>query len=308
MIKYYSKKLGKSPITELPGYEADTWVDVESPSKEELGQLEKIFNIDARFINEALDASAMPQVTKLGSIIYMCVRYPYQKHGEVVTQPLVFAIGKGLLITISGQHSPVYDKFLKNQLDFTTSELSKLGLLLFSEISHEYEKYINQIGRKIEAIRLKLRGQIISDNDFVDFVIIEGQLNEFETIMSSTGIALKSIASQKNLERFEKYQDIAQEVELITERALTNCRLYEKSISSIRDAYSTLSSNKLNQTMKVLTIATLFVALPTSVYSMYGMNVTLPLANQPWSFAFIVLVSLSMPLAIIVLARRRRLL
>jgi magnesium transporter len=53
---------------------------------------------------------------------------------------------------------------------------------------------------------------------------------------------------------------------------------------NIREAYSSISSNNLNRTMKVLTVATVIIALPNLFYGMYGMNVPLPLQHEPWAY------------------------
>lgn len=308
MIKYYSKKTKGSTTQELPKYSVGTWVSVESPTADELDQLSEVFMIDKRMVIEALDASAMPQITIANGLAYLYIRLPRQINDDIVTMPLLFAVSKDALITISAHHVPIYDRFLKDEIEYTTTERAQLGLLLFSEIGREYEKFINQIGRRIEAIRLKLRGQVISNNDFVDFVVIEGELNELATVMSSTAVMLKSMSGRSHTQNFDSYHDLIQEINQVNERAISNCGLYGKSISSIRDAYSTLSDNRLNQTMKILTVATLFVALPTSLYSMYGMNVTLPMQNEPWAFAFLILLSFGLPVTIMFWARRNKLL
>jgi magnesium transporter len=308
MIKYYSKKAKDSTAQELAKYSSGAWVNVEAPTADELNQLSGTFKIDKRLVSEALDVSAIPQITISNGLAYLYIRLPHQVNDEVATMPLLFVVSKESLITISAHHAPIYDRFLNDDIEYTTTERTQLGLLLFSEIGREYEKFINQIGRRIEAIRLKLRGQVISNNDFVDFVVIEGELNELATVMSSTAVMLKSMSGRNHAKSFENYSDLIHEIDQTNERAISNCSLYEKSISSIRDAYSTLSNNRLNQTMKILTVATLFIALPTSLYSMYGMNVPLPMQNEPWAFAFLILLSFGLPVAIMFWARRKKLL
>lgn len=308
MIKYYDRPTTNAKVSEIKKYARGAWINIEAPSTEDISFIANNFQVNGSLISDALDTGTMPQFTKIGKLVYLCLRYPSKPNAKTITKPIVFVIGEDLLMTVTKDSTYLYDDFLTGKINFTTSDLPELGLLLFNKIILEYEKSVNQIGRSVEKIRQKLRGQVIMDRDFVDFVIIEGELNEFETVIGSMSATLKSMSSVERAKSYAKYQDLSQSIAAVAERTLTNCKLYEKSISSIRDAYSTLSSNKLNQTMKILTIATLFVTLPTSVYSMYGMNVTLPLADQSWSFAFIVLISLSMPLAIIVLAIRRRLL
>jgi magnesium transporter len=79
-----------------------------------------------------------------------------------------------------------------------------------------------------------------------------------------------------------------------------------QSIIHIREAYTSISSNNLNRTMKILTAATVFVALPNVVFSMYGMNIKLPLMHEPWMFSSLVGVTLALLLLSYIVAKRKR--
>lgn len=285
------------------------WISVESPTAAEVTELEKSYRVEKRFIADALDTTTVPRVERSGGLLYMFIRYPRSDSGGLSTEPILFVVGSRIFMTVSQHHVDAFDKSLALLNVDLDKNYAELGLMLFNAIGMSYENHIESIGRKIEAIRSKLRGQIIDDDDFVNFVVIEGALNEFLTIMRSTSVMLKSLEHFKSTAGiFSKYPELVARLLASNERSISNCELYEKSISSIRDAYSTLSSNRLNQTMKVLTVATLFVALPTSIFSMYGMNVSLPMQDTSWSFAVILVVSLVMPLAILIWAKRRRLL
>ena len=80
-----------------------------------------------------------------------------------------------------------------------------------------------------------------------------------------------------------------------------------KSIINIREAYSAISSNNLNQTMKILTVATVVIALPNLFYGMYGMNVPLPLQHEPWAYWVVLGVTIGVPIVGFSLARRKKL-
>jgi Mg2+ and Co2+ transporter CorA len=59
-------------------------------------------------------------------------------------------------------------------------------------------------------------------------------------------------------------------------------------LAQMMDAFASIVSNNLNGVMKVLTSATILLAIPTLVASLWGMNVLLPFAGAPWAFATIV--------------------
>jgi Mg2+ and Co2+ transporter CorA len=58
--------------------------------------------------------------------------------------------------------------------------------------------------------------------------------------------------------------------------------------------------------MKTLTVLTILIALPNVFYGMYGMNVSLPFADQPWAYAVVVLFTFVLIIAVYLLARRFR--
>jgi Mg2+ and Co2+ transporter CorA len=49
-----------------------------------------------------------------------------------------------------------------------------------------------------------------------------------------------------------------------------------KNISNMRDYYTATLTNRLNKTITLLTFFTVFLTIPTIVFSMYGMNISLP--------------------------------
>lgn len=284
------------------------WTRIEAPTQHDVKWLKEELGIDQRHIEDALDKNMMPRLEKSGSNIYMYTRCPIQSGKELSTQPVLFVFSPKTLATFSAKRIPLFDNYKDDVLGVDTTDRINLGLSLFYEVSKEYSKLINQTGRKIEAIRQRLRGQTINNNDFVEFVVIEGELNEFSTVMHSTAITLKSMADHGHTKDFTPYLDTVKHLVTLNQQSIDSCELYEKAIAGIRDAYSTLSSNRLNQTMKVLTVATLFVALPTSLYSMYGMNVVLPFQNEPWAFVLLLMISFCIPLAVFVGIKRSRLL
>jgi magnesium transporter len=58
--------------------------------------------------------------------------------------------------------------------------------------------------------------------------------------------------------------------------------------------------------MKLLTAATVIIALPNLFYSMYGMNVKLPLQHEPWIYWVLNGFAASLIIFVVTFARRKR--
>jgi magnesium transporter len=174
------------------------------------------------------------------------------------------------------------------------------------EVSEHYDSYIKGASKQIKAIRARLRGHEISNQDFIDFVTIEDELNEFLSSLLPTNATLRRLLLGRYMPLFEEDQDIVEDLLLNNEQSIEACRSNMKSISNIREAYSSISYNNLNRTIKVLTIATVMLAIPTVIYSMYGMNVDLPGQHEPWMYGLLMIITVITVLVVAIIARRKK--
>jgi magnesium transporter len=307
MIKYYYKSLRSEQVQELAEYKRGCWVYVEAPTPDETDMLIDKFKLDPGHIEDALDEDEMPRLEKEDNQSYIFVRYAYKNsEGELVTVPLLFVFSDDIVITISLVHLPCLESFLAGKIEFATTQRAKLVLQILHQIVEQYDVYINGTSKQIKLIRSRLRGHEISNQDFIDFVLIEDELNEFLAALMPTNATLRRLLRGRYIPLFEEDQDIIEDLLLNNEQSIEACNSNIKSIVNIREAYSSISSNNLNRTMKRLTVFTVMIMLPSMFYGMYGMNIDLPYQNHGTAFlalnAFIALFCF----CIYLFAKRRR--
>jgi magnesium transporter len=306
MIRYYYKNLRAGQVREQESYHPGSWVYVETPTTEEIDDLVSRFKLDRGHIEDALDPDEMPRLEKEGSLTYIFVRYAYANQDrELTTAPLLFIVGPDILITISTGPIPRLAKYIEGKLDFATTQRTRLVLLILDQIVDQYDILINKIGRQIGVVRSRLKGKTISNRDFIDFVMIEDELNEFLAALQPTTAILRRLLLGRHIQLYEQDQDLVEDLLLSNEQSIEGCRVHVKSIFNIREAYTTISSNNLNQTMKLLTAATVLITLPNVIFGMYGMNINLPFQNEPWIFVVIIMVSAIVLLGAVTLIRKR---
>lgn len=137
--------------------------------------------------------------------------------------------------------------------------------------------------------------------------MIEDELNEFLSSLMPTNATLRRLLLGRYMPLFDEDQDIVEDLLLNNEQSVEACNSNLKSIDNIREAYSSISSHNLNYTMKVLTVATVLIALPNVFYGMYGMNVALPFQHAPWAYWMVVGFTVFMIIFIFWFARRKKL-
>lgn len=307
MIKYFYRSLRSVEVKELDDYQRGCWVHAEAPTHEEVQTLIKKFKLDPGHLEDALDEDEMPRLEKEGDQSYIFVRFAYKNdEGELITVPLLFVFGGDILVTVSLVHLPFIENFLRGKIEFATTQRAKLVLQILQQIGEQYDTFISGTSKQIKLIRSRLRGHEISNQDFIDFVMIEDELNEFLGSLMPTNATLRRLLLGRYMPLFEQDQDIIEDLLLSNEQSVEACNSNIKSIINIREAYSSISSNNLNHTMKILTVATVMIALPNLFYGMYGMNVPLPFQKERWAYPVLMIFTITLTWLVLLIARRRR--
>jgi magnesium transporter len=307
MIKYFYKSLRSETVEELTTPQRGTWVHAESPSKAEVEELAKRFNIELGYLEDAVDEDEVPRLEREGDQTYMFVRYPYKdEEGEMGTAPLLIMFDPELVLTVSPFHLPVVDTLIKGKTNFATTQRTKLILLLLSHISDQYDVSISQTTRKIKVIRSRLRGKGITNQDLIDFVTIEDELNEFHSSLQPTNATLRRLLVGRQLQLFEEDQDIVEDLLLNNEQTIEAIRSNLKSIANIREAYSAISANNLNRTLTILTVATILISVPGFAMGVYSLNIPLPFQHTSWIFWVIMSLNVTLMSSVIYIARKKR--
>lgn len=307
MITYYFKSLRTKEVQVLDEYRPGAWVSVEHPTEAEIASLSETFNLDIGDLEDVLDEDEMPRLERDKDNTYVFVRHVYngQEH-EPTTSPVLFVIGPELFMTIAYRNFPRIERFMSGQIEFATTQRTKLFLLMMDEIVDQYEVFINKVSRRIQTIRGRLRSHNVEREDFVDFVVIEDELNEFLSALQPMSALLRRLRLGRHVAVFEQDQELIEDLLLNNEQSIEACLSNIKTIVNIREAYSTIASNELNRTMKLLTIATVLIALPNVFFGMYGMNVHLPFADHPLGYFIVVGTTLVVMGATILIARAKK--
>lgn len=309
MIRYYYKSLRTQQIQELKEAKRGTWVYVEAPSHKELEQLALKYKLELGHLEDAIDEDEMPRLEKEGDQSYIFVRFAYKNiDGVIATAPLLFIFAGDVLITITLVPLPVLDRFRSGRVEFATTQRAKLLLQALHLIVDQYDSYITSASKQIKMIRARLRGHEIRNQDFVDFVTIEDELNEFLAALQPTNATLRRLMLGRHVPLFEEDQDIIEDLLLNNEQSIEACSSNIKSIMNIRAAYSAISSNNLNRTIKLLTVATVLLAIPNVFFGMFGMNVGLPFQHQHWAYEFVVGITVASLVGGLVWARAKKVL
>ena len=80
-------------------YKSLTWVDLESPTTEEVRSIMGEYNVDPLVGEELLTPTVRPKVDLYPNLIYMILHFPALAHMARSTREIDFVIGKEFIIT-----------------------------------------------------------------------------------------------------------------------------------------------------------------------------------------------------------------
>lgn len=292
MITYYRTQEGTGRIRERTQLRDGTWVRCERPSEEEVATL-LAMGIDADLLTDALDPHEVPRIEYDDGWTYFITRVPdVGDDFNDYTTPIMFALGKGQTVTISRD---LLGRLWQPFLDHTsarTSQQTELFIMMVEMILQSYQKRVALINRQMRAAT----GDIakLSPRDIATFVEYERKLNDYLDALIPTNTALEKTLSPraKLIKLDEEDGEMVEDLSVDIEQVIARCKSLLRTITNVRDSYRAVMDTRLNETMRILTVATLSLTVPTMLAGIFGMNVSFPFdPHSTGAFWAIIIVS-----------------
>lgn len=290
--------------------DAGTWICLTAPTEQELRQVELATGAFPDFLRAPLDDEEVPRAETdegQGLIIFDVPIVGGPEDAPVYdTIPLGIIVANDRLITVCLETHPVLDDFAAGKVrGHFTFKRTRFVFQLLLRTASLYLRYLDQIDRRSDAVEQSLL-RSTRNEEVIRLLNLSKSLTYFSTSLRSNNLVLEKLLKTKVLAMYPDDEDLLEDV-LIENRQATEVSDIRSSIlSSTLDAFASIISNNLNIVIRFLTSVTIVLAIPTIVFSFYGMNVDLPFQNQAlgWGIAIGISVTLS-TLAIAFLVRRR---
>jgi len=307
MLHYYAKKsFNEDPqlVKEVPMERA--WVYGANVTAEDITHVCETYGLDPGILKDVKDKNELPRAEYSQGLLYVFIRAPHQtSRGNIVTTPFLAALKGSLLITLSSkEYVQPLELFAEKKIDMKSTK--HVFLQLTSYVIGRYETFIHATGKYIQNTEHRLHSHEVDNKDFINFVSVEHDLNEYHTNLTALQALLGRLHDNRHAIFGDKDCEFIEDMILHVNQLLVATDSHKNTINSIRNAYTTISNNTLNQRMKKLTLLTLLVALPNVFFGMFGMNVLLPFSDQPWAYAAITGFSVAVVLIVAMIVRKIR--
>lgn len=252
------------------------WVDLLDPDEHEIDLLRDIFNFHPLAIEDAFHDQQRPKIdTYPGYYVVVFYSADYnERTGRIETHELDLFVGKNFLVSVHDDKlHQVHETITRWQSSEnpTRNRIAALLYILLDTIVDDYFPLIDRIAERIED----LEDQIFTnfDNDAIQSIF---ELKK-DMLLLRRAIAperdLLNTMLRREIPIFESGDEIfIQDLYDHTIRVTDSIDSYRDLLSSALDSFLSLQSNRLNQIVKVLTIASIVLMSSSLVAGIYGMN------------------------------------
>lgn len=308
MLAYYAKRSPGEEFEEVSRpIKSGTWVDGSNLTDQEINELIQTYELDANIVYDVRDRGELPRVEFSGKEVYVFLRLPrLGKSGHVTALPLLCVLKDTTFITLSTGETLAPQSVALSTIPITTEHTESLLLGVIAGVIAEYEELMGHTARSIMDTANRLKTHEVTNRDFIHFVTVEDNLNSYRMNLDSTQALVRRIHENRHETLKDESLEALDDIALHIQQLLVSVDSHSQSVISIRNAYSTIANNTLNQRMKTLTVFTVLITLPNVFYGMYGMNLVLPFAEEPWAYGAVVGFTLALILLVFLVAKKLR--
>ncbi len=312
MINIYNTNVETNQLEEKNKIQKGCWVNLVSPSDEEIINVCSELKISTDYVKDSLDYEEKARIDTEeddGTVLFVIDVPVIEKEGDSYTystMPLgVIIVRDDYIVTVSLRKSIVIEKFIKSKVkNFVTYMKSRFLFQIMLENSSAYLTYLKRINKETEIAESTLKHSM-KNRELLKMLSLEKSLVYFTTSIKSNEVVMEKTLRGKFIKLYEDDEDILEDAIIENKQAIEMGKIYSDILNGTMDAYASIISNNLNGVMKFLTSITIVLAIPTMVSSFWGMNVELPFQNNINGFAIMVAISILLTLGVTVWLKKK---
>ena len=298
MINIYYTDSDNGNTKLVKDYIKGSWINMISPSEEEIKEVCDNLNIKDDFIKYSLDYEEKARIDMEddGTMLFIVDIPIIEKENDseiYTTMPIgMIVVRDDYFITVSLKNNSII-KEIENKVykNIVTYKKSRLIFQILYQNAATFLNLLKRISKETEIAESVLKSSM-KNKELLKLLNLEKSLVYFTTSLKSNEVVMEKTLRGKIIKLYDEDEDILEDAIIENKQAIEMSKIYSDILNGTMDAYASIISNNLNGVMKFLTSITIILSIPTMVASFWGMNVPVPLAHSAHGFLILVIVSL----------------
>lgn len=289
------------------------WINVNGVHDVELiEKIGKIFGIHPLTMEDIANTTQRPKYEEYENYFYYSLKMIYnrQESENIETEQVSFILTKKAVISFQEKSGDVFDS-VRYRLDSKLSRIRNMGsdYLFYSLIDAVIDNYfvvLENTGEKIENTEASLINK--PDSEIMhqihklrrETLTLRKALIPLRDINSALYMLESPYLSKSTLPFLKDLYDH-------TIQVTDMLYIYRDMVSNLMELYLSISGNRLNEIMKVLTIfASIFIPL-TFIAGWYGMNFKyMPELNSPYAYPVIIIITAASFIGMLIYFKKKK--
>ncbi|HEY4712407.1 MAG TPA: magnesium transporter CorA family protein [Dehalococcoidia bacterium] len=262
-----------------------TWLYIEKPTSNEVEYLAQCFHFHPLDLDDVLSRIQRPKIDEYEDYLFMVLHFPVFDKENRITRPseMDIFIGENYVVTVhcTGDLKPLANFFQECETDKESRKRyvgRSSGFLLYHILDRLVASgfpILNKVTQNIDDIEDIILTKPVPET-VREISLIRRDLISFRRVVHPQ-IAVIETLEKEEYPFFKEDQDvyfgdIADHIRKIWD-GLEDCK---EVVDGLADTSNWLTSHRIQEIMRILTIIMGLLAPPTLIASIYGMNIALP--------------------------------
>lgn len=283
------------------------WIDITDPDEGELGRIAEEFSLEAHAVQDCLQPEHLPKYERSGDTVFIIAR-AYDTRTvrdadsiqDVSNKVAIFA-GRSFLITIHRSEQPILRELHASLSGPGASRRpDELLIAIMYRIFRSYQSPVMELEAELDRLEARI---VLQEST-------HGVLRTLHYLKRKAAVILRILRlSHTILDNLSRHAPAAVHQDL-RETVLgieTTCDQVSENAANLLHLFISLSGQRTNDVMRVLTLFSVFFLPLTFIVGIYGMNFdVMPELRHPYGYPLVILTMVLITLGIYLWFRKKR--
>ncbi len=290
-----------------------TWINVDGIHQTEIIEaIGKGFGLHPLLMEDVVNSEQRPKMDDFDDYVFVVLKMLYhdEKDDEIKSEQVSLVLHKNLVISFQECAGDVFDP-IRERIRNAKGRIRHKGAdylfyALIDAVVDTYFTILDQLGEWTEEIEEEMEADLGPETLSTihalkrDMIFLRSQVWPLRGVVNGLARGESKLIEESTAVYLRDVHDH-------TVRVIETIEIFRDILSGMIDMYLSMTSNRMNEVMKVLTIiATIFIPL-TFIAGVYGMNFRrMPELEWHWGYPIVLTVMLAVVLSMLVYFRRKK--
>ena len=291
MMKIYKTFDEQGLFREVSNIEKGCWINLVAPTEQEINTISQAVKISDEFIRYPLDQEERARIDTDDELILIVEDVPIDETPNDLDDEAFSTIPLGMIvvrddffITVCSRENQIIKDFEACKIKGVfTFKKTRFILQIMYRTATSYLSHLKLINKETDKTVDRLQ-KSMRNEELIKLLALQKSLVYFTTSLKANEIVMEKILRGHVIKMYDEDEDILEDAIVENKQAIEMGTIYRDILSGTMDAYASVISNNLNIVMKFLAGITIVFAIPAAIAGIWGMNVNVPFADNPYGF------------------------